>query len=233
MRKLRWVNHEQWWMRAWQQQGDKKGKMMLGRACSCPFSFHVLPVWRKKVIFFSRKNVLRERVIFFPFLFRNHCAKEERAKHCAGSPCCLPSVVEGQTISKEKPHRKCIPVWSRGDCGQRYIGIRSQGEHTLAYSMCWLFWQTTEPGLIKCSDKNQSFIKVCSHSGSTRPRSWNVSWKPASLAQECCLSYLIRSCWEGVGTRVWEEEGSLAAACLLLGPSLAPSPLAHKGLPPI
>jgi len=53
----------------------------------------------KKVIFFSRKNVLRERVIFFPFLFRNHCAKEERAKHCAGSPCCLLGVVEGQTIS--------------------------------------------------------------------------------------------------------------------------------------
>lgn len=105
---------------------------------------------------------------------------------------------------------------------QRYVGIRSQGEHTLAYSACWLFWQTAEPGLIKCSDKNQSFIKVCSHSGSTRPRSWNVSWKPASLAQECCLSYLIRrSCCEGVGARVGEEEGSLAAACLLLGPSLA------------
>lgn len=86
----------------------------------------------------------------------------------------------------------------RGLCGQRYIGIRSWREHTLAYSMHWLFWQTAEPGLIKCSDKNQSFIKVCSHSGSARPRSWNVSWKLASRAQECCLSYLIRrSCCAG------------------------------------
>lgn len=30
-----------------------------------------------------------------------------------------------------------------------------------------------------------------------------------------------------------EEEGKLAAACLLLGPSLALSPLAREGLPPI
>lgn len=71
--------------------------------------------------------------------------------------------------------------------------------------MRWLFWQTAEPGLIKCSDKNQSFIKVCSHSGSARPCSWNVSWKPASRAQECCLSYLIRrSCC----ARVWKRAGA-------------------------
>lgn len=68
MGRLGWVNHEQWWMRAWQQDKDKKGKMMLGRACSFPFSFHVLHVWRKKVILcFSRKNVLRERLNFSPF----------------------------------------------------------------------------------------------------------------------------------------------------------------------
>lgn len=89
----------------------------------------------------------------------------------------------------------CTSMKQKGLCGQRYIGIRSWREHTLAYSMHWLFWQTAEPGLIKCSDKNQSFIKVCSHSGCARPRSWNVSWKLASRAQECCLSYLIkRSC---------------------------------------
>lgn len=96
-------------------------------------------------------------------------------------------------------------VKQRRLCGQRYIGIRNWREHTLAYSMRWLFWQTAELGLIKCSDKNQSFIKVCSHSGSARPRSWNVSWKPASCAQECCLSYLIRrSCC----VRVWKRAGA-------------------------
>lgn len=103
--------------------------------------------------------------------------------------------------------------------GQRYIGIRSWSEHTLAYSMRWLFWQTAELGLIKCSDKNQGFIKVCSHSGSARPGSWNVSWKPASCALECCLSYLIRrSCCARVrrGAGVDKRRGSWQqSACFL------------------
>lgn len=38
---------------------------------------------------------------------------------------------------------------------------------------------------------------------------------------------------ESTSGREEEEEGKLAAACLLLGPSLALSPLARKGLPPI
>lgn len=98
-------------------------------------------------------------------------------------------------------------VKQRRLCGQRYIGVRSWREHMLAYSMRWLFWQMAELGLIKCSDKNQSFIKVCSRSGSARPCSWNVSWKPASRAQEYCLSYLIRSsCCVRVRKREWADE---------------------------
>lgn len=107
-------------------------------------------------------------------------------------------------------------VKQRRLCGQRYIGIRSWIEHSLAYSVRWLFWQAAELGLIKCSDKNQGFIKVCSHSSSARPGSWNVSWKPASWALECCLSYLIRSpCCARVqkGARVDKRRGSWQQSC--------------------
>lgn len=42
---------------------------------------------------------------------------------------------------------------------------------------------------------------------------------------------LRESVKESRSGREEEEEGKLAAACLLLGPSLALSPLAHEGLP--
>lgn len=114
-------------------------------------------------------------------------------------------------------------VKQRRLCGQRYIGIRSWMEHASAYSTRWLFWQTAELGLIKCSDKNQGFIKVCSHSGSVRPGSWNVSWKAARRALECCLSHPIRRpCCAGApkGARVDKRRGSWQHSACFLPPAL-------------
>lgn len=147
---------------------------------------------------FGRRNILRERVSFSPFHSKSLCKRRE------GNPVCreplLPPQCGGGANKElgETPHRKCIPVCSRGDSVGRGTSVLGAGENTRWHIQCvGFFGKRLSLGLIKCSDKNQSFIKVCSHSGSARPRSWNVSWKPASLAEECCLSYLIRrSCCE-------------------------------------
>lgn len=107
-------------------------------------------------------------------------------------------MAEGQTKSEVQP---CIESASQHEAEEtvgRGTSVLGAGENTRWHIQCvGFFGKRLSPGLIKCSDKNRSFIKVCSHSGSARPRSWNVSWKPASLAEECCLSYLIRrSCCE-------------------------------------
>lgn len=98
---------------------------------------------------FGRRNILRERVNFPPSHSKLLCKRREGNPVCREPP--LPPQC-GRGANKELGatlHRKCIPARSRGDCGQRYIGIRSWREHTLAYSVRWLFWQTAEPRINK------------------------------------------------------------------------------------